>query len=149
MQINEYTLADLAVGQTERLQVEVLPETVDRFAALSGDHSPVHVDRDYAEQRGFPGRIAHGMLLGAYVSALIGTLLPGKHGLLQSCELEFRRPLVPPDRIDIVGEITGISLGTGQVSMKIIIRSEAGVVLAMGKVKTLVRTADSSGGSTA
>jgi acyl dehydratase len=112
---------------------------VDQFTALSGDVSPVHVDDAYARSKGFPGRIAHGLLIGAHVSALVGTRLPGQHGILQSCELEFRAPLVPPERIEITGEVTGISAGTGQVALKISVRNSAGKLLATGKVKSILR----------
>ncbi len=139
MPINQHTLATLAVGHTEQLTSEVTLADVDRFASLSGDVSPVHVDDGYARSKGFPGRIAHGLLVGAHVSALIGNQLPGQHGVLQSCELEFRAPLVPPERIEITGEVTGISVGTGQVALKITVRNSAGKLLATGKVKSILR----------
>lgn len=139
MPVNQHTLATLSVGHTERLACEVTLADVDRFAALSGDISPVHVDDAYARSKGFPGRIAHGLLLGAQVSALVGTRLPGQHGILQSCELEFRAPLVPPERIEITGEVVNISVGTGQVAIKVTVRSSAGKLLATGKVKCILR----------
>lgn len=33
---------------------------VDRYAELSGDRNPLHVDAEYARAAGFPGVIAHG-----------------------------------------------------------------------------------------
>jgi 3-hydroxybutyryl-CoA dehydratase len=139
MPVQEFNCSTLQVGQTERLEVEVTPSAVAAFASLSGDFSPVHVNSDYARSKGFPDCIAHGFLLGAYVSALVGTRLPGKHGVLQSCDLEFRSPLVPPEHIEIVGEVINISAGTGQIVLKITVRTRAGSLLATGKVKSIVR----------
>ena len=144
MPVNQHTLSTLAVGHTERLACEITAADVDRFTALSGDDSPVHVDDAYARSKGFPGRIAHGLLIGAHISALVGTKLPGQHGILQSCELEFRAPLVPPERIEITGEVTGISVGTGQVALKITVRNSAGKLLATGKVKSILHEPASS-----
>ena len=134
-----HALSDLSIGLTDRLEVAVTQADVDRFAEISGDRAAVHMNDEYARAKGFSGRIAHGMLLGAYVSALIGNQLPGKHGVLQSCELDFRAPVIPPERIEIIGEVTGVSLGTGQVALKVTIKNSAGKILATGKVKSIVR----------
>jgi len=99
--MRSYAFADLEPGVRETLVVHVRPEDVDAFAALSGDVSPIHVDDAYARQRGFTGRIAHGLLLGAYVSQVIGTLLPGATGLLQTASFEFRKPCYPSTTIHI------------------------------------------------
>lgn len=79
------------------------------------------------------------MLMGAYVSALIGTRLPGRHGIMQSCDLQFRAPLVPPETLTVSGEVTNVSAGTGQVTIKVVVKNAEGKVLTMGVVKSLVR----------
>ena len=50
------------------------------FAALSGDDNPVHLDDNYAARSMFKGRVAHGMLAGALISAVLGAELPGPAG---------------------------------------------------------------------
>ena len=137
-EVKSHTLSTLAVGSTESLEVAVSTEAVAAYAALSGDCSPIHVDASFAASRGFNGCVAHGMLIGAYVSALVGTKLPGKHGLMQSCELQFRAPLVPPDTLIITGEVINISAGTGQLTLKIIVKNSAGRLLATGQVKSIL-----------
>jgi acyl dehydratase len=139
MEIRECRIQDVTVGQQARLTVEVTAADVARFVELSGDCSPVHVDDDYARRKGFPGRIVHGMLLGAYVSALVGRLLPGRHGILQSCALEFRRPVAAPARIEIVGEVVNVSAGTGQVQIRIQVVDGAGQLVASGLVRSILR----------
>lgn len=139
MSVKEYKFEELSVGLTESLTSNVTLEDVENFAALSGDVSPIHVSEEFAKSRGFPGRIAHGLLIGARISALIGTKLPGKNGILQSCDLEFRSPLVPPDLIEITGEITGISEGTGQIILKIHVRNSSGKLIAVSKARTILR----------
>jgi len=63
--------------------VEVRPEELDRFAQLSGDISAIHISREAAQTSGFPDRVVHGLLAGAYVSRMVGMELPGEHWLLQ------------------------------------------------------------------
>ncbi len=40
----------------------VTAETIDTYARVSGDHNPVHVDREYAAASHFGRRVAHGLL---------------------------------------------------------------------------------------
>ena len=68
---------DLSVGQSAETTKVVTANDVEAFAAVSGDTNPVHLDEDYAQTTTFQTRIAHGMLSGAYISAVIGTKLPG------------------------------------------------------------------------
>lgn len=42
--------------------ITVTEAHVVAFAGVSGDHFDVHVDDEFAQAHGFPGRIAHGLL---------------------------------------------------------------------------------------
>jgi 3-hydroxybutyryl-CoA dehydratase len=66
---------------------------IEAFAAVSGDTNPVHLDEAYALTTPFQGRIAHGMLSGAYISAMLGTRLPGPGAIYLTQSLRFRRPV--------------------------------------------------------
>lgn len=132
-------LHELAVGQRADFTVRVTLEMVTAFAALSGDRSPLHTDEAFAHAAGFDGRAAHGLLLGALVSRLIGMQLPGAHGVLQSVELSFRRPLVPPATVRVEGEIAAISESTGQVQIKVTIVDEHGRGILEGKARSVLR----------
>lgn len=139
LETNEFTLPDLHVGQTEDISVGVSPDDIDTFAELSGDYAPLHMDEGFAKEQGFSGRVAHGMLLGALISGFVGHRLPGRYGILQSIDIGFRQPLVPPDTINIKGEITGISDSVGQVAVKVTITDSSGRLLALAKVRSVVR----------
>ncbi|MFH0909112.1 MAG: MaoC/PaaZ C-terminal domain-containing protein [bacterium] len=134
-----YTLDDLRVGSKESFTVGVTEDDVARFADLSGDRAPLHTDAEFARSQGMPGSVAHGMFLGALVSRLIGMQLPGRYGILQSMELGFRRPVTPPVRLTVAGEVTRISTGTGQVVIAVAITDEAGGLVCTAQVKSLLR----------
>ena len=138
METRKLTLSELTVGQTDSIEVDVSIEHVDKFLDVSGDHSPIHVDEVFAKERGLGGRIAHGLLIGSFVSQLIGTRLPGCYGIMQSFEIGFRKPLVPPETIRIKGEIINISSSTGQVTIKVSVVGSLGDLIATAKVKTIV-----------
>ena len=49
----------------------------DRFAALSGDDNPIHVDPEFAAGSRFGRTVAHGMLLYSRLSGVLGRAFPG------------------------------------------------------------------------
>ncbi|KPW41042.1 MaoC-like domain-containing protein, partial [Pseudomonas coronafaciens pv. garcae] len=59
----------LEVGQTASYSKKVEERDIQLFAAMSGDHNPVHLDAEYASKTMFKERIAHGMFSGALISA--------------------------------------------------------------------------------
>ena len=99
---------DLAEGQSAETTKIVGAADVEAFAAVSGDINPVHLDEAYARTTPFQGRIAHGMLSAAYISAVIGTRLPGPGAIYLSQSLRFRRPVKLGD--PVVTRVTVLSL---------------------------------------
>lgn len=84
---------ELTEGQSAELVRVVGAGDLDAFAEVSGDTNPVHLDEAYAKTTPFGGRIAHGMLSAAYISAVLGTKLPGPGAIYLSQQLRFRRPV--------------------------------------------------------
>lgn len=84
---------DLSEGQSAEMTRIASAAVVEAFAELSGDVNPVHLDEAYARTTSFGGRIAHGMLAAAYISAVIGTKLPGPGAVFLTQSLRFRRPV--------------------------------------------------------
>lgn len=72
-------LADLpsAVGTTfgPSSWRTVTQDEVTRFADLTGDHNPVHLDPDFASRTPFGGTIAHGYLTLALIVPLMAEIL--------------------------------------------------------------------------
>jgi 3-hydroxybutyryl-CoA dehydratase len=102
--LQERRLEDLSIGQTAERRRVVGEADIDAFAAVSGDTNPVHLDATYAAQTRFGGRIAHGMLAASWLSALLGTELPGPGAVYVSQTLRFRRPVRIGD--DLVARVT-------------------------------------------
>lgn len=92
-------LDEIVVGQSATLKCEVTQEVINNFAVASGDNNPVHVDAAFAAGTMFKGTIAHGMLSAAYISAVLGTQLPGPGAIYASQTLKFRAPVRPGDTV--------------------------------------------------
>jgi 3-hydroxybutyryl-CoA dehydratase len=84
---------ELSVGQSAETSHVVGAADIEAFAVVSGDVNPVHMDEAYAKGTPFGGRIAHGMLGAAYISAVLGNKLPGPGAIYMSQSLRFRRPV--------------------------------------------------------
>lgn len=99
--MNSYSMKQLSVGQTVTREYTITESEVRDFADASGDHNPLHLDEEYAQGTRFGRRIAHGMLLGSYISALIGMELPGEGTIYMKQELNFLRPVYYGDVIRV------------------------------------------------
>jgi 3-hydroxybutyryl-CoA dehydratase len=63
------------------------------YAGISGDTNPVHLDEEFAKPTMFKGRIAHGMLTAGFISAVLGTKLPGPGCIYLGQTLKFKAPV--------------------------------------------------------
>ena len=106
-QISNVPFDELAVGQSASYSRTVEDRDIRLFAEVSGDVNPVHLDEDFAAGTEFGGRIAHGMLTGAYVSAAIAMKLPGPGTVYVGQNLKFRLPVKIGDTITVTLEVTG------------------------------------------
>ncbi len=86
------TLDELEIGQSAELTHTVTEDDVAKFAEASHDFNPLHVDEAYARTTMFRGRIAHGLLPASFVSAVVGTMLPGPGSIYMGQTLSFHRP---------------------------------------------------------
>ena len=89
--------AGLQVGDSVRFSKTLSAEDVERFAAVSGDTNPLHLDEEAAGQTRFGGRIVHGTLVSGLISAALARL-PGTVVYL-SQDTEFRAPVRIGDRV--------------------------------------------------
>ncbi len=131
----------LAVGRSAVLEYTVAEEHVAAFASLTGDFSPLHVDAQYARRTRHRARVAHGLLIAAPVSTLVGMLLPGRYATLMGLEVSFSAPVRIGDRLRLRGEIKVKSVATrGLVIGFEITHAESSQPVARGKAQVLVES---------
>jgi 3-hydroxybutyryl-CoA dehydratase len=111
-------LEELAVGQSAELKRTVAEGDLAAFAAVTGDDNPLHLDEAYAAQTPFKGRIAHGMLSAGYISAVLGTKLPGPGAVYVSQTLSFRRPVRFGDAVTAEAKVAAIDAARGRVTLE-------------------------------
>ena len=101
-----YAFAELYVGMKESLSHTVTREDIDRFADVTGDRNPIHVDEGFARESRFGKNIAHGMFGASLISAVLGTKLPGPGNVYMEQTLRFLKPIFIGDTITAAVEIT-------------------------------------------
>jgi 3-hydroxybutyryl-CoA dehydratase len=111
-------LEDMSLGRSAEMERLVTGADIDTFAAVTGDDNPVHLDEAYAAGTPFGGRVAHGMLSAGYISAVIGSKLPGPGAIYVSQSLRFRRPVRIGDTVTARVEVTAIDAARGRVTFR-------------------------------
>jgi acyl dehydratase len=79
-------------GHAETLKHSFTQEDFDRFAALTGDNNPIHVDPEFSARTHFGRTVAHGMLLYGTICRVLSTQYPGPGVLQINQELMFPNP---------------------------------------------------------
>jgi 3-hydroxybutyryl-CoA dehydratase len=99
---------ELSIGDSAELSFPVTEQVIEKFADVSGDDNPVHLDEAFAAQTQFGTRIAHGMLSAGFISAMVGTTLPGYGAIYLSQSLRFRRPVKIGDVVVVTAKVTAL-----------------------------------------
>ncbi len=98
----------LNVGDKAYKKMTVKAEDIELFAKLTGDTNSIHLSEEKARDSIFEGRVAHGMLVASYISAVLGTELPGEGTILLSNKVDFVRPVRIGDEIVASCEVVQI-----------------------------------------
>ncbi len=123
------TIDQLHVGDSASVTRRISQADIDRFARISGDDNPAHVDAAWAAQSPFKGRVAHGMLTAGLVSAVLGTELPGPGAIYMSQTLRWLAPVRPGDVLTATATITEIIAEKGRVVLETVVKRGEEAVL--------------------
>lgn len=140
-QIGTIVIEDLEVGMMRYIEKLITDREIEMFAEVSCDHNPVHMDEDYAQDTIFGGRIAHGMMSAALISAVIGEQLPGHGTVYMGQDMKFVAPVRPGDMLR--AEVTVLEIDyakrrallntTCYVDGKPVLKGQAKVLVPSGK----------------
>ena len=124
-----YAIDALKPGMSATYERVVTVADIDAFAAVSGDHNPVHLDDSYAKTTRFKGRIAHGMLGASFISTAIASQLPGPGSIYLAQSLSFKAPVRPGDKVETVITVADVVADKNRVVLKTQCRVGATVVI--------------------
>lgn len=117
-ELHGYFLEDLTVGMSDVFAKTVTDADIVAFAGVSGDTNPVHLNDEFAATTQFETRIAHGMLSASFISAVLGTKMPGPGCIYMSQTLKFLAPVRVGDTVSARATVTDIVPGKRRVKLK-------------------------------
>jgi 3-hydroxybutyryl-CoA dehydratase len=129
---------DINVGDTFSTTREVTDRLIREFAELSGDHNPIHLDDEFAKTTRFGQRIAHGMLSGAFISAVLGNEFQDRKILYLSQTMKFTAPTFIGDTITTTAAVTAVRWDRGIVTLSTECKKQTGEVTLTGESVVMV-----------
>lgn len=96
---------DIQIGDKASFTKTISESDIYQFAGITGDYNPVHINSEYANQSVFKERVAHGILTAGFISAVLGTKLPGTDTIYLSQNLDFKAPVKIGDTVTAEVEV--------------------------------------------
>jgi acyl dehydratase len=101
-------MSGLHVGQAASIKRTFAQSDFDRFAALSGDDNPIHVDPEFSARTKFGRTVAHGMFLYSVVCGVLSSQLPGTGVIQVEQELMFPTATPAGEEVEIRVAVTNV-----------------------------------------
>lgn len=84
-----------------KFQFKVTRGDIERYADVSHDRNPIHLNEASAKAAGFSGEIAHGMLTMAKMVSIVVNECLEPHQFMQSYEFTFLAPVYVDDFVTV------------------------------------------------
>lgn len=129
---------DLKIGDRFSTSREVTDELIRKFAEVSGDFNPIHLDDEFAKTTRFGKRIAHGMLSGAFISAVLGYEFRERKIVYLSQTMKFVAPVFIGDTVTATGTITYIREDKNIVTLETVCTNQNGDITTTGEAMVMI-----------
>ena len=127
------TPLNLSVGQTATRSLTVSAESVQTFAALTGDYNPLHFDEAFAAGTKFGRLVAQGGLTTGILHALVAMDLPGPGTVFLSQNWKFTAPVYIGDTITARAEVISVHATKPVTQLRIVVTRGDGEVVLEGE----------------
>lgn len=120
-------------GQTATRSLTLTKEHVETFAALTGDHNPLHFDADFAARTRFGGLVVQGGLTTGLLHALVAMDLPGPGSVFLSQQWKFTAPVFIGDTITAEAEVMSVHPTKPVTQLRVKVTRQTGEVVLEGE----------------
>ena len=124
---------DIHIGDKASFTKTISESDVYQFAGITGDYNPVHINSEYANQSVFKERVAHGILTAGFISAVLGTKLPGTDTIYLSQNLDFKAPVKIGDTITAEVEVLEKKDRKKIIRLRTIVKNQLDVIVVDGE----------------
>ena len=129
---------DVKVGDSFSKTRTVTDELIRAFAEISGDHNPIHLDEEFAAKTRFGMRIAHGMLSGAFISAVLGFEFRERKIVYLSQTMKFTAPVFIGDTVTTTATVKNIRAEKGIFTLETVCTKQDGTVAVTGQAMVMI-----------
>jgi acyl dehydratase len=128
----------IKVGEIFTHDFKFSQDEVNRFAEVTGDKNPVHLDADYAAKTMFKRPIMHGMLSASLFSKVFGTLFPGEGTIYLKQSLSFLKPMYVDTDYEAVFTVKEVIGDKNRATVETLIKDKnTGLVCTSGEATVL------------
>ena len=131
---------ELKVGDSARLVRTLSEKDITLFAVMSGDVNPAHVDQEYAKSDMFHHVIAHGMWVGALISTVLGTMLPGPGTIYLGQSLRFLHPVGLGDTVTVTVTVKELHAENHRCELDCKVTNQEGKTVTIGTAEVIAPT---------
>jgi 3-hydroxybutyryl-CoA dehydratase len=129
---------ELKIGDKFSTTKRITDAVVRAFAELSGDYNPIHLDEEFAAKTQFKKRIAHGMISGALISAVLGNEFKEQKIVYLSQTMKFIAPVFLDDTITATATIVDIRADKPIVTVETVCTNQDESVVVKGEGKIML-----------
>ncbi|MDQ6785364.1 MAG: MaoC family dehydratase [Acidobacteriota bacterium] len=129
---------NLQVGEKFSANKQITDKVVRDFAALSGDFNPIHIDEEFAKTTRFGRRIAHGMISGALLSAVLGYEFKERKIVYLSQTMKFLLPVFIDDMITATATVKHIREDKPIVTLETVCTNQSGETTLTGEAVVMI-----------
>ena len=123
----------LSVGQKASRTVTLTSKHVESFAELSGDHNPLHFDKEFAAKTKFGKLVVQGGLTTGLLHALVAEDMPGPGTVFLSQNWKFTAPVFIGDTITATAELLSLHAENPVTQLGVIVKRQDGEVVLEGE----------------
>lgn len=98
----------LKVGDHYKEEFIITQEMVNKFAELTGDKNPIHLNKEFAAKTIFKRPVVHGLFSVTSFGKVMGTKFPGSGSIHVGQNLSFKKPLYPNQKYYVYVELVRI-----------------------------------------
>ncbi len=129
---------DLQIGDEFSATKQITDSVVRAFAELSGDYNPIHLDEKFAAETQFKKRIAHGMISGALISAVLGYEFKERRVVYLSQTLKFVAPVFIDDTVTATATVVHIREDKPIVTVETVCANQNNETVVTGEGKIML-----------
>ena len=123
----------ITVGQKAQRRLTLTAEHVRTFAALTGDHNPLHFDAAFAAQTRFGRLVVQGGLTTGLLHALVAMDMPGPGTVFLSQNWKFTAPVYIDDTITAQAEVLSVHPTKPVTQLRIAVTRQTGETVLEGE----------------